>query len=387
MRQWVCAILDPESASRGARRFRSFEVILILAGVACVAARTVDSLAPAPRAAAGIVTAIVAALFAVEYGARLWAAPGIPHIGSPAPGSARLRWALSTAGVIDLAALIPSIGVVVAGGRLGDGWASAFLLFWLLKLVAHTPGLDLLVRVVRNERSPLSTVMLVFVIVLLAAATLGHLFEGRAQPERFGSVPQSLWWAMVTLSTTGYGDAVPHTIAGRVLSGALMLCGFAVLALLAGILASGFAEEVKRTEFLRIWNLVAQVPFLSDVGAIAIADIVGRLRSRNFSEGSVVIRREAPADSMYFIVDGEVEVRLDTGPVRLGAGTFFGEMALLDRRPRRADVLTTKASVLLVLNAADFYQIAGEQPTLIAAIEAEANRRRAVNIAAGRAGN
>lgn len=384
MRQRVYSILDPENSSSAARRIRSIEVILILAGVASVAAGTVGSLTPALRVLASIVTALVAAVFTVEYAIRLWIAPEIPHISAATPAGARRHWAGSAGGVIDLAALIPALGVVWAGDRLGAGWATAFILLWVLKLVAHTPGLDLLARVVRNERSPLCTVMFMFVIILLAAATLAHLFEGRDQPEKFGSVPQSLWWAMVTLTTTGYGDVVPHTIAGRMLAGALMLCGFAVLALLAGILATGFAEEVRRTEFLRIWDLVAQVPFLSDVGAIAISDIVGRLRSRNFPVGSLVVRRGTPGDSMYFIVAGEVEVELGSGPVRLGSGTFFGEMALLDRRPRNADVLTTKPSIMLVLNAADFYQIAGQQPTLMAAIEAEARRRRAENEAAGR---
>jgi voltage-gated potassium channel len=186
---------------------------------------------------------------------------------------------------------------------------------------------------------------------------------------------------MVTLTTTGYGDVVPQSLAGRVLAGTLMLCGFSVLALLAGILATGFAEEVKRIEFIRIWGLVARVPFFSEVGALALLDIVGRLRSRDVPAGSSVIRRGGVGDSMYFIVSGEVAV--GTGAVRLGAGDFFGEMALLDRRPRMADVVTTMRSVLLVLDAADFYQIAGQHRALATAIEVEANRRRAENEEAG----
>ena len=104
-------------------------------------------------------------------------------------------------------------------------------------------------------------------------------------------------------------------------------------------------------------------------GAIAISDIVGRLRSRNYPAGAIVTRRGGPGDSMYFIVSGEVEIRIGARPVRLRDGAFFGEMALLDRRPRSTDVVTVAPFTLLTLNVADFYQIAGQQPSLVAAID------------------
>jgi voltage-gated potassium channel len=118
------------------------------------------------------------------------------------------------------------------------------------------------------------------------------------------------------------------------------------------------------------------VPFFADVGAIAIADIVARLRSRNFPAGATVIHKGAAGNSMFFIVTGEVEVRLGSRTKTLGDGDFFGEMALLDRKPRSADVVTLTPCTVLVLDVADFYQLAGQQPALVAAIEAEAKRRR-----------
>lgn len=158
-----------------------------------------------------------------------------------------------------------------------------------------------------------------------------------------------------------------------------MLCGICVLALLAGILAKGFSEEMRRREFMRVWDLVARVPFFSDLGAIAIADIVGRLRSRSLSPGITVIRRGAVGESMYFLVTGEVEVHLGRHVMSLHDGEFFGEMALLDRKPRTADVVTVTPCTVLVLNVTDFYQLAGHQPALISAIESEAIRRRSAD--------
>ncbi len=140
---------------------------------------------------------------------------------------------------------------------------------------------------------------------------------------------------------------------------------------------------MRRREFVRIWDLVARVPFFAEVGTIAITDIVDRLRSRSYPEGATVVRKGAAGDSMFFIVTGEVEVRIGARALELRDGDFFGEMALLDRKPRSADVVTLTPCTVLVLNVADFYQLAGQQPTLIAAIEAEAKRRRATDGQAG----
>ena len=184
------------------------------------------------------------------------------------------------------------------------------------------------------------------------------------------------------LAAAAEAPVVPLSAAGRMLGGLVMLCGICVLALLAGILANGFAAEVRRREFVRIWELVARVPFFADTGAIAISDIVDRLRSRSYPGGATVIRKGAAGDSMFFIVSGEVEVRVGERTLALRDGDFFGEMALLDRKPRSADVTALSPLTVLVLNVADFYQLAGQQPKLIAAIEAEAVRRRSTDLQA-----
>ncbi len=368
MRARIYDLLDEESHSHGARRMRAAEIALILIGIAAVAVGTVDHIGDGARLTTAILTGIVAVIFLVEYFVRLWVAPEHPHAHAE--------------GLIDLLAVVPAVALVSGGAKLGADSAAVFVLLWVLKLATHAPGVELIVRVARNERNALTAVLVLFVITLLSAATLAHFAEWPTQPDDFGSIPSSLWWAMVTLTTTGYGDVVPKTAFGRMIGGMLMVGGICVLALLAGILATGFSEEVKRREFVRVWELVAKVPFFADVGAIAISDIVARLRSRNYPAGAVVVRRGGPGDSMFFIVGGEVEVRIGPNPIILRDGAFFGEMALLDRRPRSADIVTLTPCTMLVLNVADFYQIAGQQPTLISAIEAEAKRRHAANIAA-----
>ena len=375
-RKRIYAVLDPASHSHAARRVRALEVLLNLVGITSVSAGTVASLPSGARAIAAAITGFVAVTFFLEYLLRLWIAPENPDQHHMTPARSRLKWMLSAEGIIDLLAVLPALAMASGGAKLGAESASVFVLLWVLKLATNAPGVGLIVRVFHNERSALSASAALFAIVLFSAATIAHWLEGEHQQEHFGSIPSALWWAMVTLTTTGYGDAVPLTPAGRMLGALVMLCGISVLALLAGILASGFAAEVRRREFVRIWELVARVPFFSEVGAIAISDIVARLRSRSFPPGATVIRKGAAGESMFFIVSGEVEVDLGSRKRVLADGDFFGEMALLDRKPRSADVVTLSVCTVLILDVADFYQLAGQQPQLIAAIEAEAKRRR-----------
>jgi len=377
LRARIWGLLDPTSDGHAARRVRALEISLILIGIFSVSAGTVDWVSPAARAITASVTGIVAVLFLVEYLVRLWIAPENSHRHSTTEARSRLRWVVSAEGVIDLLAVIPAVAAAFGGARLGAESVSVFVLLWVLKLATHAPGVGLIARVFRNEGSSLGAATILLVIVLVSAATIARWVEREHQPEHFGNIPASLWWAVVTLTTTGYGDVVPQSALGRVIGGLVMLCGISVMALLAGILATGFAEEVRRREFVRIWELVARVPFFADVGAIAIADIVGHLRSRSYPAGTIVIYEGEVGDSMFFIVTGEVEVRIGPRTIALRDGSFFGEMALLDRKPRTADVVTVTPCTLLVLNVADFYQLAGRQPALIAAIDTEAKRRRA----------
>ncbi len=257
--------------------------------------------------------------------------------------------------------------------------AGIFCILWVLKLSLHAPAMTTLARVISNERATLASVLVVFIMILISAATATHLFEGAGQPKEFGSIPAALWWAVVTLTTTGYGDVIPHTVGGKMIGSVVMVCGILVLALMTGILATGFAEEERRREYLRVWDQVTKVPMFTELGTVTLSEIVSKLRVRHYPARIVVVRRDEPGDSMFFISGGEVEVRLPRDSVRLGQGGFFGEMALLDRLPRNATIATTEPTTLLVLYASDFYAIASHIPSLVEAVEKEARRRRIAN--------
>ena len=369
---------DPSDAGR---RWRLIHLGVLGIGLFAVILLSIDGLPLDVRNRLRYAIWAVAFLFFIEYAVRLWAAPEEGRYRENSPAMARLQWAMSLPGLVGLLATVPAF-MWLAGYRIvGSDAASIFCVLWILKLGLHAPALGTLARVVSNERAPIAGVLVLFFIVLVIAATAAHLLERGRQPDAFGSLPNALWWAVVTLTTTGYGDVVPVTVGGRLVGSVLMISGISVLAIMTGVLATGFAQEERRREYLRVWEQVARVPIFAALGVVTLSEIVGKLRTRYYPSRVVIMRRGDPGDSMFFISSGECEVRLPSGDtVKLGEGAFFGEMSLLERQPRSATVATSRPTTLLVLYASDFYEIASHIPALAEAVEAEAKRRREENL-------
>ncbi|MBO0739295.1 MAG: ion transporter [Alphaproteobacteria bacterium] len=364
-------LLDPAASDLGARLFRCVHHAMLAVGIAVMVADTEAAWRLAWAHALDRVFQIVCAFFFAEYVLRLIAAPGAPGAEHRDKWRARSAWAASPGGICDFVGVLPGLLDMV----FSPGYASLFGFVWVFKLVRYAPGLVSLQRVISDAREALLSVLLGFCIVLLLSASLAYLLERAAQPSVFGSIPAALWWAIVTLTTTGYGDVIPQTAAGRVLAGVVMVSGILVFALWAGILASGFAEETRRREFLRTWDLVSRVPFLQGAGAATIADVAGLLRARDYPAGAVIVRRGEDGDCMYFVAAGEVEIRLMPGSIYLGAGEFFGEIALLTGAPRNATVVAAQRCTLLRLDIVDFRELIGRQPGLARIIREHAERR------------
>jgi voltage-gated potassium channel len=306
---------------------------------------------------------VVWLLFCLEIAARLRAA-----------GEQRWSYVRSAGGLFDLASVVLPVVVGACGAPPRDAVLSCGV--WVLKFARESTAVRLLGRVLSQAGRNLLSVMSVFGVVLFLAALVAHVLERDAQPEDFGSIPAALWWAAATLSTTGYGDVVPITPGGRLLAGAVMICGIALFALWAGILASGFADELRRQEFLRSWEMVARVPLFSALDAVALADIVRMLRARRVAAGALICRKGDPGEQMFFVAEGEVEVATPV-PVRLGAGDFFGELALITGEPRAATVRAASSASLLVLDISDFRMLMARDGRTATAIRSEADRRLA----------
>lgn len=376
----VHATLRYSNTGQGGRRWRAFHLIVLGAGLLAIAISSIDGLPLLVDAALTSIIVLVAVVFFGEYVVRVWTAPESSRFIGASDGLARLRWAISVDGVIGLLAVVPVVAITFGSIEATHEAAPIFCVFWVLKLSFHAPAMNTLMRVIANERATLASVVIIFVMILITAATLAHILEREQQPTVFGDIPGALWWAVVTLTTTGYGDVVPQTVGGRMVGSVVMVSGILVLALMTGILATGFAEEERRREYLRVWEQVTRVPMFAELGTVTLSEIVSKLRVRHYPARIVVVRRDEPGDSMFFISEGEVEVRLPRGAVTLRQGGFFGEMALLDRLPRSATVVTARPTTLLVLYASDFYEIAANIPSLVEAVEREARRRHAENL-------
>jgi voltage-gated potassium channel len=286
-------------------------------------------------------------------------------------------YALSGRGLLDAvsAAAIPL--ALILGASPKTAWLLGIL--WMFKVVPGIPGLRQLRRVLVQETGPLLSVLVIFLMVLFLTSVAVYFLERDAQPVAFGSVPAALWWAVATLTTTGYGDVVPITPLGRLVAAFVMICGLGVFGLWTGILATGFAAETRRDNFLRTWESVSKVPFFAALGPAAIADVTHMLRTMDLPARTMIIKKGQAGDCMYFIADGEVEVDLPGKKVRLGEGAFFGEMALLGSNLRSANITTTRVSRLLVLDLVDFRLLMARHPDLAETIDAEANRRALEN--------
>jgi len=344
---------------------------LLLDGLTAVAlvlaiAGTTNALTPIEHRAIFVALAGVWSLMTLEFLTKLYQAPSRHGF---------IAYFTSAEGLIDVVSVVAlPFGWVLAGHD-----SNLFALIWILRYIRDDTRLGLFLRVIERSRAPLLSLASVFLIVFIAAATLAYLFERNIQPDAFGSIPKAMWWAIVTLTTTGYGDVLPATVWGRILAGWVMIGGIVMFSLQAGVIATAFAEELRRRHFLHTWDLVMSVSFFQGLGAAAIADIVRLLHSRDVSKDTVIVQAGDPGDAMYFIVSGEAAVQLRPQPVVLGPGGFFGEMALLFGTPRSADVVATKPSVLLVLDIADFRDLAGRRPEIVTTIETEGLRRRAEN--------
>ncbi len=284
---------------------------------------------------------------------------------------------LSASGLVDLAAVFPVPIALVCGVPPPTAWLLASL--WVLKLAQNSPGFAQLGRVFVLEAKPLASVFALFLIVLFLTSAAVHVLERDEQPGAFGTLPAALWWAVVTLTTTGYGDEVPRTPLGHLLGAFVMICGIATFGLWTGILATGFAAESRRRNFIQTWDLVSKVPFFKSLDPSAITEVTHLLRRLEVPERVAIIRRDKIGDCMYFIAAGEVQVDVNPTPVRLGAGSFFGELALLGNSIRTANVSTTMASTLLILDLADFRTVTAHHPELARVIDDEGRRRMSEN--------
>lgn len=316
----------------------------------------------------------VGAAFLTEYLARLWVADLHPPYRRLGPVVARWRYACQGAAIVDLLAIVPFlVSLLTPFDELQPFVVLRLLRF--LKLARYSPALRSLANAIGDEKHAIVASLIIIFGAMILSATAMHLAEGHLQPEVFGSIPQAMWWATATLTTVGYGDAVPVSALGKVIGGVVMLLGYGLLALPVGIVATAFAREIHSRDFVVTWGMVARVPLFEDLKAAEIAEIARLLRAQSVRAGTVISRRGEEATCMYFVADGAVEAAIGDRRLRLEEGAFFGEMAILGHRRALAEVTALEPTQLMVLEAHDLHRLMQEKPGVARRILAEVEER------------
>jgi len=181
-------------------------------------------------------------LFLVEYVARIWVAPEDPRYRGGFRG--RLRYALTPAALVDLLAVMPLLLHVVGGEAYVLRTVRLVRVLRLAKLGRFTVATRALSTAIHTRRYELMISFGVALFILLLTSTLMYIVEGHVQPEIFGSIPRAMWWAISTLTTVGYGDAVPITLPGRILGGITAVTGIGLIAMPTGILAAAMSDAI-----------------------------------------------------------------------------------------------------------------------------------------------
>ncbi len=243
LRKRVYLILEPTyKGDRISYWFDVFITAVILLSISVMVLSSVSSLSARHSMLFNIVFLFTTLVFSIEYPLRLWSCTVNPSYSHPVRG--RLAWALTPFALIDLIVVFPFYLDIFTGINLTG--LVVLRVFRIFKLIRYSDSINMIVRVVKAQRDMLITAYLVLFIALISASTLMFQIEQSGQPDIFTSIPATMWWGIVTLTTVGYGDMVPMTAPGKILGGCITLLGIGIFALPAGILASGFTQELER---------------------------------------------------------------------------------------------------------------------------------------------
>lgn len=220
-------------------KLESFIAILICLNVLAVMLETVDRLYFLYHPIFKIFDILSVTIFTLEYIVRIYYFEDKSITG-------KIRYIISPLAIIDLIAIIPFYLPMIIPIDLR--FLRLLRLLRILKILRYSNSLKLFEDVIKAKKDELIITTVLIVILLIISSSLVYFVEHDAQPEVFSSIPASMWWGVVTLTTIGYGDTYPVTPLGKLLGAMVALLGICVFALPTGILSAGFIEEIQKTK-------------------------------------------------------------------------------------------------------------------------------------------
>lgn len=246
IKQKVFQLLHPEIGNtRWDKIINIFIIVLIILNVIAVMLETVESIHDEFEPFFKVFDLTSVLIFTIEYALRVWSANEEYRYRKSIKG--RLRYMISLEALIDLVAFLPYYIHIIAGLDLRMLRILRLMRFFrLFRLTAYMKAAKLVTNVFKSRVNELLLSLVLTVFLVIIASSLVFFAEHNAQPDTFSSIPATVWWAVVSLTTVGYGDMYPITLWGKVFTSFILLAGVAFLALPAGIITSGFLEEMKQ---------------------------------------------------------------------------------------------------------------------------------------------
>ncbi len=216
--------------------------ILIVLNIAAVCLESVKHIGNEYKVAFNAFEFFSVVIFSIEYMLRVWSSPARNDLGNSPNIIKRMKYIFSFTGLIDFLAIIPSILPYFFGG-LDLRWLRVLRLLRLLKISNYSSALEDFFSAIKADWRSFSAALYLMVIALFLSSALMYIAEHDSQPEKFSSIPETMWWGLITLTTVGYGDVSPVTPLGKIIGAFTAIMGVCTVALLTGIVASAFANQ------------------------------------------------------------------------------------------------------------------------------------------------
>ena len=188
-------------------------------------------------------------IFGIEYLLRVWSAPAREDLGESSSFIKRFKYIFSFTGLVDFIAIIPSI--ITYFGGLDLRWLRVLRLLRLLKISNYSSAIEDFFSAIMADWRSFSAALYLVLVALFLSSALMYIAENESQPDKFSSIPETMWWSLITLTTVGYGDVSPITPFGKIIGAFTAIMGVCTVALLTGIVASAFANQrAQRTAIL-----------------------------------------------------------------------------------------------------------------------------------------
>ncbi|MCK5172653.1 MAG: ion transporter [Planctomycetes bacterium] len=238
-----------EIAAPGDKTSKAFDVFiltLIFLNTLAVIVGSVDSVQARWRQVFFGFEVFSVAVFTIEYLLRIWSCITSPKYAKPFKG--RLNFAFRPMAMIDLVAILPFylpfVGVDLRFVRV----LRLLRILRVAKIGRYYSSLQLIRNAIRSKMEELILTTVVLCLVLVMASSVMYYCEHGAQPEAFPNIPATMWWAVVTLTTVGYGDVFPVTVLGKIFASVIAISGIGMFALPTGIIGAGFVEEIQKNK-------------------------------------------------------------------------------------------------------------------------------------------